>query len=345
MVKVLIHYFSGTGNSLLAAKQLSNELEEYGYEATFHAIENGLYDTTQAYSLHIFFFPVFATAVPHIMRRYICSIPSGKNVRTAVISTNGKVSTHFRDGYQGWALYQARLYLGIKKYNVIYSTSLDYPHNITVAIPPRKSLYNTKIIEQVSLEIPKIAEQIANGKVFHRKIFIPNIIWSLPFGIVYSLVGRRVIGKLFTADNSCTSCGLCAERCPVDAIVKEPHSIRWKWNCEGCLRCINSCPKHAVQTSVVRILAVILAMSVNLFNFIVPAVFINSLGSTGASIFNFCTGVISFILVIYLADWILKEASYIPVLKRIIGLGFTQLYGRYNAKDFEDKFIIKNKSR
>lgn len=44
MPKTLIHYFSGTGNSLLAAKQLSRELEKYGYESQLNAIENGAYD-------------------------------------------------------------------------------------------------------------------------------------------------------------------------------------------------------------------------------------------------------------------------------------------------------------
>ena len=43
MPKALIHYFSGTGNSLHAGKRLSKELARYGYVSKFHALEKGSY--------------------------------------------------------------------------------------------------------------------------------------------------------------------------------------------------------------------------------------------------------------------------------------------------------------
>ncbi|MEA2069913.1 MAG: 4Fe-4S ferredoxin, partial [Asgard group archaeon] len=38
--KVLIYYFSGTGNTFWVAKQLKQQLEKQNYETTIHSMEN-----------------------------------------------------------------------------------------------------------------------------------------------------------------------------------------------------------------------------------------------------------------------------------------------------------------
>lgn len=344
MQKALVHYFSGTGNSLLAAKQICEELAKYEYEITFHAIENGLCDNLDSYNLHIFFFPIYATSVPHIMRKYMLNLPSGNKTKAVVISTNGKVSTHFRDGYQGWALHEARLYLKLRNYDVFFSETLDYPHNITVAFPPRGKKYNQIIISQVQKKIAAIAQKIAEGQKYHRKFFWPNIIWSIPFGILYTIFGRRFIGKLFAADSKCNSCKLCAKKCPVKAIDASQRQMRWRWNCEGCLRCINNCPKKAIQTSTLRIIAFIIASCVNPFFLIykyIPDWFDQSLGKAGYAIFSSVLDIVLVIMFFILLDWVIYGMAYIPMLNRATSWGHTRLFGRYRAEEFEEQFLNK----
>jgi len=47
------------------------------------------------------------------------------------------------------------------------------------------------------------------------------------------------------ADKSCTKCGLCAEKCPVQAIPHDNPASLDKEKCISCLRCITICPQNA----------------------------------------------------------------------------------------------------
>lgn len=47
------------------------------------------------------------------------------------------------------------------------------------------------------------------------------------------------------ADKSCTQCGLCAKRCPVEAIAIDQPQKTNKDICISCMACIAVCPQHA----------------------------------------------------------------------------------------------------
>lgn len=66
-----------------------------------------------------------------------------------------------------------------------------------------------------------------------------------------SLPGSRPYRKYGTiplvpkTGKSCTECGLCAARCPADAIPSSQPSHTDKKRCISCMRCITICPSHA----------------------------------------------------------------------------------------------------
>ena len=45
----------------------------------------------------------------------------------------------------------------------------------------------------------------------------------------------------------CIGCGLCAEKCPQKNIEMKDGKPVWKAQCYQCLRCINACPRQAIQ--------------------------------------------------------------------------------------------------
>lgn len=52
-------------------------------------------------------------------------------------------------------------------------------------------------------------------------------------------------GLVPKADKKCISCGLCADKCPAQAINKENIKIADSKKCISCMRCIAQCPKSA----------------------------------------------------------------------------------------------------
>ena len=89
MKRVLIHYFTGTGNTEHAIKLIKKELEKNGMLVITKRIESNFSIEENEFDSHIFAFPVYGFAPPYIFRDYLRKIKSGDNVKTAILSING----------------------------------------------------------------------------------------------------------------------------------------------------------------------------------------------------------------------------------------------------------------
>ena len=69
---------------------------------------------------------------------------------------------------------------------------------------------------------------------------------SVPGNRPYKKSGTGMVPK---ADSSCTSCGLCVQKCPAGAISANTPGTTDKSKCISCMRCVSICPVHARKVS------------------------------------------------------------------------------------------------
>ena len=69
---------------------------------------------------------------------------------------------------------------------------------------------------------------------------------SVPGNRPYKKAGTGMIPK---SNSNCTSCDLCAQKCPAGAISANTPGSTDKSKCISCMRCVSICPIHARKVS------------------------------------------------------------------------------------------------
>lgn len=337
------HIFSGTGNSLHLAEALGGLLEEAGWGTELVPVRRDRRPLAKAAApgdraredLDIFVFPVYALSVPHLMQVYIRSLGrvdgSGQHPRAAVLATNGRISSRFRDGHEGQALAQAERILARRGWEVVYRETFDYPQSITSFINAQKDETRTKIVGLMAERTARVGADLASGRVWKRRAGPIVHILGWPFGWALSLVGRRAWAMTYAADGRCNGCGLCARECPARAIRMVGGRPDWSYACEACEGCINRCPRRAIQTSVLR-LALLIVFCAALEGFPLRAPVLGLLGFLPPFLGEAAWLVLATVLGLFVLralDLALFGLSFVPGLRDVLSFGWTRWYRRY----------------
>lgn len=92
--------------------------------------------------------------------------------------------------------------------------------------------------KQDAAELQQFALQILNSLNSN-----PTGPLQIPGNRPYKKIGS--VGMIPKADRHCIHCGLCAQKCPVQAISRNNLKTADSKKCISCMRCVHICPQHS----------------------------------------------------------------------------------------------------
>jgi ferredoxin len=252
--KILIYYFSGTGNAYNIVKWLAARFSEKSQVISIINIaetdENHVVKLSDN-TLIVFISPVHGFNYPPIMIRFINHFPKGNNDIVVMNTRAGMlINKYITPGLSGISLYYSSLILKLKGYKIVGMNAFDMPSNWLSLHPS----LNTKTVLYIHLKMKAKAEKFADILLRNKTSYpvfyeIIQDLLIMPISIGYYFIGRFILSKTFYANSSCDNCDLCITKCPVKAIVKVENRPFWKLKCESCMKCMSNCPKRAIETA------------------------------------------------------------------------------------------------
>ena len=223
-----IFWFSGTGNSLYAAKCLAESLGGAELVQMTGEVPTAVYggEGTKIG----FVFPSYYCNMPRAVRAFVEKLEIKPGTYIFGIVTMGGMGQGTINALGGA--------LEAKGLKLNYGRGLLMPSNYVIKYNPFDPGKSGKSLTKAEVKLRRFAADIAAGTELVRQF--PNNGKNLYRDI-------EALDRGFAVSESCNSCGLCERICPVRNISIENGKPKWQGNCEHCVACISWCPLKAIE--------------------------------------------------------------------------------------------------
>ncbi len=236
----MIFYFSGTGNSLYAAKYLSANTHDDELIDIAKAVQEKKY----SYFLKPdeacgFVFPVYFGGMPSVVSQFIKKLllSSDEVPYVYALVTYG--------GRAGGSLQALQVALEKRYIGLTATFGVKMPDNYVIMYNPSDEKKAAEILELAEQDLQDAASNILarnNPGVGHLPV---DTYMTAGMQVAYKMMRKTAS---FTVSNDCIGCGLCEAVCPVQAIELYDYKPVWKKSeCVHCVACISRCPEQAIQ--------------------------------------------------------------------------------------------------
>jgi len=224
-------YFSGTGNSLAAARSINEKLTEKSELLPLLEYEDSLGIKADRVGL---IFPVYCHRVPRIVKQTIQKMEFMSSPYIYAVATHaGKV---------GQSLFDVQALLKKKGQTLSLGIALDMPGN-AVVIEPDIERERLSLLDQRATRIAELVENqekgVPDGKNSIKEHVRNHIVGYVAWNYVFA-------PKRFKVSGDCTGCATCEKLCPVNNIQLVNCRPEWKAKCATCLACFHWCPSEAI---------------------------------------------------------------------------------------------------
>ena len=240
---VTIYCFTGTGNTLIAARAMGDIFAEAGLACDIVPLERADPARVPLDRCVGVACPVAVFATYPLVWRFLEALPVAQGTPFFLLATMG--------GMAGGLAGPVRAIITAKGYRALGARQIVMPSNMFVR-------------EGTAREEEKRRRAVAQAAGFARELiaetagwnYVPvvgTVLGAFSRGITRICWGSTLARRMWKAQSTgaCTGCGLCARVCPVGAASIDAATRRAAFGaeCEFCFRCAGVCPAHAIRIS------------------------------------------------------------------------------------------------
>ncbi len=232
-----IFYYTGTGNSLWAARKIADNLNNpvsilsmVGMKEKPHIEDTGTIGLV---------FPVYIWGVPAPVLDFVKNNTLLKSDYIFAVAVNG--------GQVSNTLMQLKKFMARNGSKLSSGFEIKMPSNYIPWGGPGTREHCRELYEAGEKKILNIASAINNKEV--REVEKGPLWQRIVFSAIYRMSFSMVPGmdKSFWINAKCNSCGICAKVCPAENISLIEGRPNWNHKCQQCYACLQWCPEQAIE--------------------------------------------------------------------------------------------------
>lgn len=235
-MKTDLFFYTGTGNSLWAARMLAGKLGDAEIipisRTSGHAVVSG------ADAIGIIF-PVHIWGLPRRVVTFVDALEKNKaRYHFAVAVNAGQVAA---------TLIQLKQRMAVRGLSLSSGFEVAMPTNYIPWGGPGPEEGQIRRFEAARSKIGRIAAAAAarEARPVEKGPLWQNIVFTGFNRLAFSRI--PTMDRSFRADEKCDGCGICKAVCPSGNIDLPEKRPVWLHHCEQCLACIQWCPQEAIQ--------------------------------------------------------------------------------------------------
>jgi len=227
----MVFYFSGTGNSLYAAKSLDTEL----FSIPQVMKSNELFFTADKIGIVC---PIYGHEMPAMVKQFI---------RKAVFQTNYLYVVLTYGSRHANAVELAESVFTDAEKTADYITTVMMVDNFLPVFDMNEEVMLDKKVEQ---QISKIKADILAKK--HAQQEVASEDRSIHETYLTAVSGApETVWANFSVSDNCIGCGICTKVCPAGCIqLQQQLAVYTGENCQACYSCIHACPQLAIKLNI-----------------------------------------------------------------------------------------------